>query len=80
MFVETTSLLENYQRPRRGGRSLQELNPFKDLPKSLDWKAKGMVSDVKTQGSCNSCYAFSSNAAFEAHMKIKGQDQLILSE
>tara|TARA_B110000261_G_C13096881_1_gene362314 strand:- start:6455 stop:7306 length:852 start_codon:yes stop_codon:yes gene_type:complete len=29
-----------------------------DVPESFDWRESGMVSPVLTQGTCNSCYAF----------------------
>ncbi|XP_074596137.1 cathepsin L-like peptidase [Brevipalpus obovatus] len=35
------------------------------LPTSIDWRTKGIVSSVKDQGHCASCYAFSTVAAVE---------------
>ncbi|EXB54190.1 Germination-specific cysteine protease 1 [Morus notabilis] len=50
------------------------------LPETVDWKLNGAVNPVKDQGSCGSCWAFSTIAAVEGINKIVTGELVSLSE
>ena len=41
-----------------------------EIPSLHDWKNTGMITPVKNQGSCGSCWTFSTVGAMESHWNI----------
>lgn len=53
--------------------------PIADLPLTVDWRDMGVVSAVKDQGHCGSCWAFASTATIESHAAINSGELFDLS-
>jgi len=54
--------------------------PPVQAPASVDWTTKGVVTPVKNQGQCGSCWAFSATGAIECDYAIKTGTLNSLSE
>ncbi|KAG0557143.1 hypothetical protein KC19_11G105700 [Ceratodon purpureus] len=54
---------------------------YKDVvaPESVDWREKGVVTKVKDQGSCGSCWAFSAVGSVEGINAIRTGEAISLS-
>ncbi|CAM8929547.1 unnamed protein product [Rhodiola kirilowii] len=79
----STFLGAKLDRSRRVGKLRSDRYKVRDveeLPEAVDWREKGAVAPVKDQGSCGSCWAFSTIGAVEGINQIVTSEMITLSE
>jgi C1A family cysteine protease len=51
----------------------------KALPDSVDWRDKNVITPVKNQGQCGSCWAFATTEMIESYAAIASGSLPVLS-
>ncbi len=79
-FIQNKEVLSKGLRGSMNVPIVDQVEEFGALPSSYDWRSKGVVSAIRDQGQCGSCWAFSGTSTLESAVAIKSGKLYDLSE
>ena len=50
---------------------------YQHVPKSRDWRKHGMISEIKNQGMCGSCWAHAATEQLESYLRLATRQKLV---
>ena len=79
--AEFAKIYNGYRQPAQRDNSTRVRVPLNtQLPTTVDWRTKGVVTPIKNQGQCGSCWAFSATGSLEGQHALKTSELVSLSE
>ncbi|KAL5503309.1 hypothetical protein EMCRGX_G010237 [Ephydatia muelleri] len=81
-FLERYAPRHSNVQPRNASTNVKAYSPPVDLtyPDKLDWRTRGAVTSVKSQGQCSASYAFAATGVLEGVKALTSDQLLPLSE